>query len=411
MPKRLITDQDVRDPVELRLRMAEVYDNLYTLLGEVRDLQQQVKRAESDSGLTAEDRELLNALAGGSSESSAPVVRPVLPEVDSLPPASSNPTNGELVLLSTDGLVYYYDSEAASWVAVGAASPANMVTTDTVQTISGAKTFSAATTFQADVDVSGGTNATVDLVPANGSTARLRILNAAATVMWSIYSSVTVGGLQTALAIRDAVAGIDRITIAVTTGLLTYAGAITATGLLTLNRIGQALLIKPSAAGTAAGTLMFEIQTDAGVSKASIDIEGDAIFNNITANAAAAITGQANCYGGLYTEGEVSIIDSFRFAPVSASGTPYAIGADGVLFAWSRSSTGTGTITLPSTGLDGRLVIIYDSDENASVNNLTIGVPLGSYLDGVLNGTMVMNTNGERHMFIRTTSNNWISLT
>lgn len=59
-------------------------------------------------------------------------------------------------------------------------------------------------------------------------------------------------------------------------------------GLAKFIRPGQAILIKPSSA-PAANTLMLELQSNAGVSKFSVDIEGDVLANNITS--AATVTG------------------------------------------------------------------------------------------------------------------------
>ena len=57
--------------------------------------------------------------------------------------------------------------------------------------------------------------------------------------------------------------------------------ALTVSGLLTLDKSGQALLIKPSADPTA-NTKLLEIQNAAAASKFSVDLEGDVIGNTAT---------------------------------------------------------------------------------------------------------------------------------
>jgi hypothetical protein len=84
-------------------------------------------------GLTAKERELLRSLAIGSTESPVAAQKPVIPTLDSLPP-ETNATPGELVVLSTTGVVYRFDGSTQSWINIAAAAPTNMVTTDSAQT-------------------------------------------------------------------------------------------------------------------------------------------------------------------------------------------------------------------------------------------------------------------------------------
>lgn len=64
--------------------------------------------------------------------------------------APGSPVGGELYYNNSDGNIYVWDAVASGWVdlTVQGGTPANMVTTDTTQTISGAKTFSTGVTLQ-----------------------------------------------------------------------------------------------------------------------------------------------------------------------------------------------------------------------------------------------------------------------
>lgn len=144
--KRKISKLDVEDQETLRLRLQEAYDHLYTMLEEVEELKRQVGKSGGGGGLSARDRTLLETLAVGSTENPVTPQRSVIPTVDALPPVTTA-QDGEVVRLATDGKSYIFDAETLTWEEWNAATPADMVTLSTPQTITGAKTVSSLLTL------------------------------------------------------------------------------------------------------------------------------------------------------------------------------------------------------------------------------------------------------------------------
>jgi hypothetical protein len=136
-----VSDKDVKDPRLLRDYINVLREQNYQLLEKMGALEQASRTwGQGGGGLTAQERQLLRSLSIGSTENPVAAQRPVVPTVDSLPPVNSA-TPGEMVKLSSDGIVYIFDGPTHSWQDIGAAVPSNMMTTDTVQNITGVKTM------------------------------------------------------------------------------------------------------------------------------------------------------------------------------------------------------------------------------------------------------------------------------
>lgn len=141
-------------------------------------------------------------------------------------------------------------------------------------------------------------------------------------------------------------------------------------GLSTFKTAGKNILIKPASAPPA-GTLMIELQTDAGVSKWSVDIEGDMICRNI--NSAGIVSDAATTT----TTATGEIIEN------GPSG-----GGPGATI-WSVQAGGS---TVVEVGNDGRMHIDGDFDTDGNLNcdgNGTIDgtLTLGTVTHGSVTGT------------------------
>lgn len=176
MKRQAVTEKRVRDPQQLTAIINELLDGQYQLLaadGQARAAM--TAMSKNYAGLTDEERDLLRSLSIGSVSNPVAAQRPVVPSVTTKPPTASS-TPGEMIRLTTDGLVYIFVSATTGWVPIGAAAPANMQTTDTAQAVSGLKTYSANNIHNGNEDFNGnntfdGTNIfskTVTLSPGSG---------------------------------------------------------------------------------------------------------------------------------------------------------------------------------------------------------------------------------------------------
>ncbi len=132
----IVSERDIanaKGEVESRLlkqHLERLYEQTYGLLERVDRAETQLRGPTGTvGGLTEEDRRLLKAIAVGSTDTPV-TTRPIIPSVSALPPTSTA-TPGEMVEFG--GTVYRYSS-SSGWVAISAAVPANMMTTDTDQT-------------------------------------------------------------------------------------------------------------------------------------------------------------------------------------------------------------------------------------------------------------------------------------
>lgn len=155
MDRIRISDADIKDPVRLRQKIEALYEQTFSLLQKVQTLEQNLRSGVGTvAGLTEADRALIRQLAIGSTENPIPAQKPVVPSGSALP-ATAVSTNGELFTLTTTGVVYRFDGPTLTWVALGASSPSNMVTTDTAQSITAAKTFTPASGTSAIIVTAG----------------------------------------------------------------------------------------------------------------------------------------------------------------------------------------------------------------------------------------------------------------
>jgi hypothetical protein len=133
MKRIFVTDKDLADPREAARKVNQLYEQQFALLERLAEVENSLRSGKGVvGGLSEQDRMLLKAMSVGSTENPVAAQKPVIPTVNSLPPVSTA-TPGEMVHLSSDGLVYRYDGILRSWQDIGAAAPANMMTTDTNQ--------------------------------------------------------------------------------------------------------------------------------------------------------------------------------------------------------------------------------------------------------------------------------------
>ena len=126
MPKRVIRDSDVRDQEELRKRLQELYDNLFDLMGGVQAVAKLAQGQGSGSGLSENERALLQSLAIGSVENPVASQTPVVPTYDNDPPIATS-INGQLYRRSSDGVIRIFSESNSTWSDIGAAGSAHNI--------------------------------------------------------------------------------------------------------------------------------------------------------------------------------------------------------------------------------------------------------------------------------------------
>lgn len=118
--RKKISIRDVEDHNRLRQTIDDSYEQIYQLLNQVGQLKATIGQLSGQS-ITPAERQLLASLSIGSTETAVPATKPVFPKVSALPPVSTA-TDGEAVILSTDGLVYLFSGSTRAWSPVGAAA-------------------------------------------------------------------------------------------------------------------------------------------------------------------------------------------------------------------------------------------------------------------------------------------------
>ena len=155
--------------------------------------------------------------------------------------------------------------------------------------------------------------------------------------------------------------------------------ALTVSGLLTLDKSGQALLIKPSA-DPAANTKLLEIQNAAAASKFSVDLEGDVIGNTATIGTkdiTNAIIGAAAGKKIVYVEASITGTGSITVTGLTT--------VEGAVVSVKDSGTALPTRTASITGISTNVVSVVVTEHAAAANSvaaaaatvgcLAIGVP------------------------------------
>lgn len=166
MERYVVKDSDLYDPVRHRQIVDQLYAQSYDLLAQVTSLKNHplltpatppaapatpaaapapalapvvVAQGGGLSKLTIKElTSIIQALITGSTSNILPAQNALVPTIDVLPPANTS-TPGQLERLSTDGIVYIFVGPPTNnWVSIGAAVPADMMTTDTAQTATGA---------------------------------------------------------------------------------------------------------------------------------------------------------------------------------------------------------------------------------------------------------------------------------
>jgi hypothetical protein len=121
--------EDVEDKERLRQRLDQAYENIYNLLDKLGSIEQRITTIAAakvgPASLSDADRRLLRQIAVGSTASAAPAQNALEPKVDMLPPVSVS-IDGQVVILSTDGLRYRFDGPTQSWVA-SSSTPHNLL--------------------------------------------------------------------------------------------------------------------------------------------------------------------------------------------------------------------------------------------------------------------------------------------
>lgn len=155
-----VSDKDAADPQMMRLHLNRIYEQTFALLQRA-ELAEAAMRSGTGTvgGLTDKERSILRSIAIGSTENPISSQTSVVPTVTAFPPVNAS-TGGQLVRLASDGVLYIFDASSKSWVDILAAAPANMVTTDTNQAISGIKTFSTRQVFTGGLDAAASVHVT-----------------------------------------------------------------------------------------------------------------------------------------------------------------------------------------------------------------------------------------------------------
>lgn len=308
-----VTDRDAEDPKMLRRHLNVLFEQNMDLLRRVESAEQSLRSGTGTvGGLTEEERRLLRAIATGSPETPVSAQRATIPTVSVKPPVNTS-SNGDVIHLSTDNIIYRFDGTTRSWVAIGAATPAGMMTLDTPQivTSAGVKTVQASWIFQVTQSIVAAIAGQLGLVIENTSSdaaAVGRVLvqsngGSAALTAYSTASAATLGGITLAdwaTLITASLAGLaigsaGAVPVVFVTSNLER-GRLDAAGLWTFSVAGKTILIKPPTAPSA-GTLMFEVQDNTAASVFSVDIEGDLIGRDVAVRVLTA-SGDVQSTGG-----------------------------------------------------------------------------------------------------------------
>jgi hypothetical protein len=239
--------------------------------------------------------------------------------VSAEPPASSYPVGTMMVLTGTPDVFKYCKAGTPNtWQAIST-TPTNMMTTDTAQTVTSAaiKTVQASWLFVVDQLIQAAENGTLSLIVNNtdgagtGAVAMLRSTSSGANIAtlahgggrvatragitlanWVELFSSAGNGIMISSSAAVPIVFVNNNT---ERGRIEAAGGWTFKTLATFDAATGAILIKPLSAPTA-NTKLFDLQTSAGSSVASIDEAGDAIFHDL--NLTGALSGVTN-YGNL----------------------------------------------------------------------------------------------------------------
>lgn len=384
---------DMRDPERLLRVLERVLDHQYDLLERLETRKEHDKGsdpASSEASRLAAIEEAIESLSIGGPESALPTQRAAVPEVDALPPVTTA-TDGEIVLLSTDGLTYRFDAESFSWKEWQVSAPSNMMTTDTAQNVTATKTFDADQIFTEDVLLDGGADEAPKIAVTEADLAHDGVIQYAEGTFnialnaqydapsWNrqdVTKAAVLIQLDTSNMIRiyRTAAGANPISwTTVTTwssaGVITQAAAMTISDLVTLNRTGAQLLCQPSAA-TAADTVMIESKkstADGAARTFAVDYEGDVLLNALIASSTGSFTGLLTLLAGMtLTNGP------FNLPQTSISSTPYTMASTAIILNTSRSATGIGTVYLPASPGAGQLAVVNDTGGNCVTNPQTI---------------------------------------
>lgn len=122
MDRIAITHEDVTDPIRLRQRLDQAYQQAADLLKAHEALKQQVAELQSAQGIglvTPADRVLLKQLATGSIASAAPAQPGLILTVETfadLPPTATA-VPGQMVRVRATNIKYVFDGPTRAWVA------------------------------------------------------------------------------------------------------------------------------------------------------------------------------------------------------------------------------------------------------------------------------------------------------
>lgn len=162
MKQAAISLDEVTQPERLRDLVNEIRMRQFDLLEQMSGMEAALRSGNGTvAGWSEEDRSLLQALALGSTDNPVSSQRAIVPSVDSLPSVNTA-ISGEMVRLTTDGIVYVFDGPTRSWQDIGAAVPSNMMTTTTNQTPGATvvKTWTAAQVFNGGLSAAAVVNIT-----------------------------------------------------------------------------------------------------------------------------------------------------------------------------------------------------------------------------------------------------------
>ena len=227
-----------------------------------------------------------------------------------LPPASALGLGTLGITTGAPAAIYFVANSGSgvhTWTQVSTV-PANMVTTDTAQSITGIKTL---------------TSGEIDLAGPDAGADQILFKNAALVQQWTIYQLLGIAGQQGSFRLQDSVAILDMLAIAPATGAATLRGKITgydqmATAgegvpviVASVDRLAQAALIAstslftpgpgnyrlsyvitPTASGAGTATFSYGFTGDAGatgVTRAAVPLTGIGINESFYIHAVAGL--------------------------------------------------------------------------------------------------------------------------
>lgn len=122
-----ISDEDARDPKMLRQHLNALFAQTFSLLQRIEQTERDLRSGTGTvGGITERERSILRSIAIGSTENPIASQTPVVPTVTAFPPVNVS-TNGQLLRLASDGILYIFDSSIPDWIEIGAAAAAHSI--------------------------------------------------------------------------------------------------------------------------------------------------------------------------------------------------------------------------------------------------------------------------------------------